>query len=64
MDRTDVVKWVASYERLWRTSGTELLDEIFVPDASYLPSPGAQPADGLEAIAHFRMTRTGVAPKA
>ena len=53
MDRRAVEQWVADYERLWRTTGTELLDELFVPDASYLPSPWAQPAEGLPAIARF-----------
>ena len=53
MDRADVVKWVAFYERLWRTPGTELLGELFVPDASYLPSPWARPVEGLEAITRF-----------
>jgi ketosteroid isomerase-like protein len=53
MDRTTVVQWVARYERLWRTPGTELLAELFVPDASYLPSPWAQPVEGMEAIARF-----------
>jgi len=53
MDRTTVEQWVAFYERLWRTPGTELLAELFVPDASYLPSPWAQPLQGLEAIARF-----------
>jgi hypothetical protein len=45
--------WVAGYERLWRTPGTELLAELFVPDASYLPSPWAQSVRGLGAIARF-----------
>lgn len=53
MDRTTVVQWVAHYERLWRTPGTELLAELFVPDASYLPSPWAPPVEGLERIARF-----------
>ena len=53
MDRATLVQWVASYERLWRTSGTERLDELFVPDASYLPSPWARPIEGLEEIARF-----------
>ncbi len=53
MDRTTAEQWVACYERLWRTPGTELLAELFVPDASYLPSPWAQPIEGLEAIARF-----------
>jgi len=53
MDRRAVEQWVSGYERLWRTTGTELLDELFVPEASYLPSPWAQPVEGLPAIARF-----------
>jgi uncharacterized protein (TIGR02246 family) len=53
MDRTAVRKWVANYERAWRTPGTELLAGLFTPQASYLPSPWAQPLQGLEAIAAF-----------
>ena len=53
MDRTAVEKWVADYERLWRTPGTELLDQLFLRDASYLPSHWAQPVEGLDAIARF-----------
>jgi hypothetical protein len=53
MDRTAVEQWVAFYERLWRTPGTERLAELFVPEAAYLPSPWAQPLQGLEAIAGF-----------
>jgi len=53
MDRTAVEQWTAHYELLWRTPGTELLAELFVPDASYLPSPWEQPVEGLEMIAGF-----------
>ena len=53
MDRTTVERWGAEYERLWRTAGTEQLGELFAQDASYLPSPWAQPVDGLDAIARF-----------
>ena len=53
MDSTTVERWVADYERLWRTAGTEQLAELFAQDASYLPSPWAQPVDGLDAIARF-----------
>jgi ketosteroid isomerase-like protein len=53
MDRNAVEKWVADYERAWRTPGTRVLAEVFVPDASYLPSPWAQPVEGLDAIARF-----------
>ena len=53
MDRTAVEKWVADYERVWRTPGTGLLAELFEPAASYLPSPWAQPLEGLDAIGRF-----------
>jgi ketosteroid isomerase-like protein len=53
MDRGAVEKWVEDYERLWRMAGTDQLAELFTPDASYLPSPWAQPIAGLEAIARF-----------
>ncbi len=46
-------QWVADYERVWRTPGTRLLAEIFAPDAVYLPSPWAQPVEGLDRIALF-----------
>jgi uncharacterized protein (TIGR02246 family) len=53
MDRAAVDTWVQDYERAWRTPGTDQLAELFVPDASYLPSPWAAPLQGLEAIAQF-----------
>src|SRR5580765_2887569 len=53
MDRTVVEQWIASYERLWRTPGTEQLADLFTPDASYVPSPWAPHIEGLEAIARF-----------
>jgi ketosteroid isomerase-like protein len=53
MDRAAVERWVAGYEQLWRTPGTERLAQLFRPDASYRPSPWAQPIDGLDAIARF-----------
>jgi ketosteroid isomerase-like protein len=53
MDRGDVEQWVSDYERLWRTPGTERLADLFAPDASYLPSPWAEPVQGLESIGRF-----------
>ena len=53
MDRAAVEQWVADYERAWRTQGTELLAELFEPEASYSPSPWAQPVEGLDAIARL-----------
>jgi uncharacterized protein (TIGR02246 family) len=48
-----VEQWVAGYERAWRTAGTEAVDELFTPDATYLPSPWATPVEGREAIHRF-----------
>jgi len=53
MDRRAVEQWVAGYERLWRTPGTDELVDLFLPDATYLPSPWAQPIEGLDEIAQF-----------
>ena len=53
MNRSDVERWIASYERAWRTAGTDELGDLFSPDASYVPSPWAAPVEGLAAIARF-----------
>ncbi len=53
MDRRAVEEWVAGYERLWRTQGTDGLADLFRPDATYLPSPWARPITGLDEIAQF-----------
>jgi hypothetical protein len=47
MDRETVERWVAGYERAWRTPGTEPLAQLFSPEVSYLPSPWARPIVGL-----------------
>jgi ketosteroid isomerase-like protein len=53
MDRSEVAQWVRGYEVAWRSSGTELLAELFAPAARYLVSPWAPPLDGLAAIAEM-----------
>ena len=53
MDRAVAEKWVADYERLWRTPGVDHLEQLFLPDAAYRPSPWADPVEGLDAIAEF-----------
>ena len=53
VDRAHVLRWVAAYERAWRTAGTDELAELFAADATYRPSPWARPVDGLPAIAAF-----------
>jgi SnoaL-like domain len=52
MDRFAVERWLADYERLWRTPGTDRLLELFTPDASYSPSPWAESVTG-DALARF-----------
>jgi hypothetical protein len=51
--RDDLAAWVAGYERLWRTAGTDGLRELFTDDATYSPAPWDEPLRGLEAIATF-----------
>lgn len=53
VDRAAVERWVAGYERAWRTYGAEPLAELFSPDVSYLPSPWAQPIVGLPRLASW-----------
>ena len=53
MDRNQLLEWVAAYERAWRTPGTDVLAELFTPDASYRQSPYREPAVGLPAIAEM-----------
>jgi len=53
VDRQAVAAWVEGYERAWRTPGTETLAELFAADVTYLPSPWADPIEGLTALAEF-----------
>jgi ketosteroid isomerase-like protein len=50
MTRDAVLRWIAGYERAWRTAGTDALAELFTDDATYLQSPYAAPVAGLPAI--------------
>jgi hypothetical protein len=50
VDRDAVKRWVAAYERAWRTPGTEPLAELFSPEVSYLPSPWVDPIAGLSRL--------------
>ena len=53
MDRGAVEQWVDRYELYWRTPETDQLVDLFLPDATYRPSPWARPLEGLEEIAEF-----------
>jgi hypothetical protein len=50
MEHADVETWVAAYERVWRTPGTEQVGGLFTDDATYLVSPWAEPLRGIAAI--------------
>jgi ketosteroid isomerase-like protein len=50
MDREGVARWVAGYERAWRSPGVEPLAELFSADAGYSQGPYRTPVTGLAAI--------------
>jgi hypothetical protein len=49
--RDHVAAWLATYERAWRSPGTEALTGLFTPDATYQQAPYDEPLTGLPAIA-------------
>jgi ketosteroid isomerase-like protein len=53
LDRQELSDWIALYERLWRTEGTDELSALFSEDAVYLNGPFAEPARGLAALSEF-----------
>ncbi|MFF1530486.1 nuclear transport factor 2 family protein [Cellulomonas sp. NPDC058312] len=50
MDRTDVLRWVEAYERVWRADDTTALGTLFTEDVRYLRSPYEPPIEGLTAV--------------
>jgi ketosteroid isomerase-like protein len=50
MDRQGVARWVAGYERAWRSPGVESLADLFAADAVYLQGPYRAPVTGLAEI--------------
>lgn len=53
MSRAVVARWMAAYERAWRTAGTGPLTSLFTDDATYLASPWARELRGIEEICRF-----------
>jgi ketosteroid isomerase-like protein len=53
MTRDELERWIAAYERAWRTPGTGALGELFAPDATYVTQPFAEPLRGLDALGPF-----------
>jgi hypothetical protein len=53
LNRHELEEWLAAYERAWRAPGTESLEEVFAPDATYRTAPYEEPHRGLAAIAEM-----------
>jgi uncharacterized protein (TIGR02246 family) len=53
LGRAEIAVWVAAYEKTWRTAGTELLADVFTPDAAYLAAPFEEPHRGLDDISEL-----------
>ena len=53
MTREQLQAWIAAYERLWRTPGSDGLAELFSEDAAYSTAPFQEPHRGLAAIAEM-----------
>ncbi len=50
VNRAEFRTWIESYERAWRSPGTEVLADLFAPSATYRHSPYAEPVRGLPEI--------------
>jgi hypothetical protein len=50
VERARLSTWVDAYERAWRTPGTDWLEYLFAPGATYSPGPFEPTARGLEQI--------------
>jgi SnoaL-like domain len=61
MDRDDLRRWLAEYERIWRADAVGELDGLFAPGATYLNAPFEEPFRGLEAIAAMWPEEAGAA---
>jgi ketosteroid isomerase-like protein len=59
MDREQVMRWVAGYEKGWRESDPSAVAALFTEDARYLRSPYAEPLVGHPAISDFWVADEG-----
>ena len=59
VDRDDVMRWVAGYERAWRDGNVEAVAELFTQDARYRPSPYEESKVGHAAIQAFWLDDRG-----
>jgi ketosteroid isomerase-like protein len=61
MDRDDVMRWVAGYERAWREGDLDAVERLFTEHAAYRPSPYEPSELGHEAIKAFWLDDEGTA---
>jgi ketosteroid isomerase-like protein len=59
VDRDDVMRWVAGYERAWRDGDLNAVAELFTEDARYRPSPYEEAEVGHAAIRAFWLDDEG-----
>jgi uncharacterized protein (TIGR02246 family) len=50
MDANMLKAWVDRYQEAWRTDDTDILRQLFTPDAVYLPGPFEEPWRGIDEI--------------
>jgi nuclear transport factor 2 (NTF2) superfamily protein len=53
MDRDDVMRWVAQYERAWRQRDVAAVEQLFTDDSQYRRSPYEESETGHDAIKAF-----------
>jgi ketosteroid isomerase-like protein len=59
VDRHEVMRWVARYERAWRDGDLDAVAELFTEDARYRPSPYEEAEVGHAAIRAFWLDDEG-----
>ena len=59
VDRDEVMRWVAGYERAWRDGDLDAVAELFTEDARYRPSPYDEAEVGHAAIRAFWLEDQG-----
>ena len=59
MDRDEVMRWVAGYERAWREGDRDAVRTLFTEDARYRPSPYDESRVGHAAIEAFWLDDEG-----
>jgi hypothetical protein len=53
VDHASLTDWIARYEALWRTAGTDRVGELFTAGATYSPGPFEPTRCGLAEIAEL-----------